>query len=537
MLVKKTRGTNKMKKLLTLTLCILIATVTFSLVTAYTADELSNIKVFNSSNGDGFTPFDLRWNDGEFGIISFNRQKADGSIPFSVYVFLDGEMCYGSATYYDGDARVNIDIADTLRDSGNGEYIFIVYASDTNGNVRGEKSKSEPFIYSDAPERTPAPPTPERNITPMEPLTIEQIDQLISLTIEIRSEKQAIITLTDNRLPDILQKIDEDYDYFANWDIIFGTNPEYFIRTSTSILSSGGESWRDIISDFMKGSYADPIERNNAEYIHWSVPQLKSSRPHNPYLRHDLLLGIRDYSFAHTFAFEVLDNSIIFEVSIHPNENFDFAKITEYSIYSQMYIDSNFTDVNFTRTFAASYVVDMRNFGQSYDIKVPDTELYSGPEFYEVVRGMSYEQAEFLYFTLPENNYVLWRGVLKGDAIIDPFTTRKMEIDVYEIVLFDDNGIVTQIINKIDYTNDDDYDTAFNFIINARGGYYHKHKVVIIDDNSAFSYARSGVCSTKGDFFLETLEQNNGLHIDTYLEAMKDGALYFELLEVIEKRG
>ena len=531
-----------MKKLLTLIFCIIIITVTFSLVTAYTGDELSNIKIYSSSNGDGFTPFDLRWNDEEFGIISFNRQKADGSIPFTVYVFLDGEMCYGSATYYDGDARVKIDITNTLRDSGNGEYIFIVYASDTNGNIRGEKSKSEPFIYSDAPERTPAPPTPERNITPMEPLTIEQIDQFMSLTVEIHSEKQAVIVLTDNRLPDILQKIEENYDYFVNWDIVFGTNPEYFIRTSTSVKSSGGESWRDIVFDLQKGSYTNPEERNNAEHIHWQTPSLKILRPSSPYWPFTPQQLGHEITMAYTSAFNVKDNNLIWEISFPPNENIDFTTIIEYSIYNQMYIDSNSTDVNFTRTLAASDVVDMRNFGQEYDIGVPDSEIWSPKDLREKVIGITYEQADFLYFTPPENRYVIWRG--EFNQTINPselwLNSPNEMIDIYaevfEIVYFDENRKVTNITTKVIHGEDED-DYMFSIILLARGSWSSKHKLVMID-GEYISYTRSG--TTVYDSFDSILSGNdawdNISDIDDYIEAMKSGVLYYDLLEIIEWR-
>jgi len=518
----------KMKMFLSVISLLIVISATWILVSAnfYGAEEdLTKINIFPTSNGDGYTAFDLRWHD--TGIISYDRQRTDGSVDHFVRLHWNGYPTFSTFKGNENGTRMTLDISEELKDMGYGEYVFVVFVVYPNTpGVLGVESKSEPFIYDESKETHIEEQKRKNDPT-----------NKISLTVEIRSERQAIITFTDESLQDLYHLMDSNPDFNAIWSVSFGTNNEYIVSATTSRSSIDGIFIENIISsDFYKGDH------NNRVHIHHQTPTVRALRPHSPYFTGSMEL--QRYDVAKSFDSKTIGNSIIWEVSIPPDERVDFTKITDYNVeYIQMVNGVSYSEDKTQKSFKAADVVDMRNFGQVYDIGVPNTEDYSR-NFREKVLGMTYEQADFLYFTPPESRYVLWRGELRTtinpyqlwydgeDKLVDVFA------EVYEIVCFDETGKVTNITTKVKHSVDED-DYVYSYIVEFRGTWSSKHKLVQIGDEY-ISYTRSG--TTNNDYFSDVLGENGNRslsdisNIDDYIKAMEERVLYYKLLEIIERR-
>jgi hypothetical protein len=105
------------------------------------ADLLARSRVFNQPNGDGFTPFDLRWDDGANRRISFRLPDEDFRLEgmagywYLVNIFRDGEYFAN----FHGSVRgrstnhIRTDISGHMQFSG--EYIFTVSMATGNWHV------------------------------------------------------------------------------------------------------------------------------------------------------------------------------------------------------------------------------------------------------------------------------------------------------------------------------------------------------------------------------------------------------------------
>ncbi|MCL2030989.1 MAG: hypothetical protein FWG93_05535, partial [Oscillospiraceae bacterium] len=125
------------KRILAVTLCgIMIAAMSVPAFADETRERwLSLAQTFDSSNGDGYTSYNLRWEDGAKGIITFEVQSEDiyyyggaGAIPmdYAVLLFRDGAYVdHWSADGMNAAKFVRLDVSDRMR--ANGEYTFIVF--------------------------------------------------------------------------------------------------------------------------------------------------------------------------------------------------------------------------------------------------------------------------------------------------------------------------------------------------------------------------------------------------------------------------
>jgi hypothetical protein len=508
--------------LLTILLLLPLTTAIASAFDPHSTD-LDTVQIMRSSNGDGFTPHDLQWIDGAKGHISFYIQQegSTGDYAYRLVLYHNGHFAGEFNAHGARDGLVqNCDISDTMKSPG--EYVFVVFAHRIGGSVYddivGVPVKSEPYVLGNDDIVNSVDDNPTDNI---------------SLTVEVRSETQAIITLTDARQQELIQRMKDEPEFSVIWVISFGENIKYHLNM-TSVLNRPGE----INGDF----YSSPDPFGERKYIYFLTSSFISIRPHAP-----SRIDFREW-YADSYAFTATEDCLIWEVSMPPGENIDFMKVTQYDFsYIEMTNGISFADDNFEKTFLAADVVDMRNFGQVYDIGVPDTEITSSPTFDESVFGLTYEQAEMLYFTPPENRYVIWRGRLEGNLNpADLWDDGKNEqlylnLEVNEIVCFDENGMVTNVMTKV-YLDEDTGSLAFSFIITARGYLQSKHKVVIFSDRDNVLYTRSSVFTPSGvrlhpDFeFLKFLDRENIRHIDAYIEAMKNRTLHYELTEIIKRQ-
>ena len=506
-----------MKKLLKITSIIIIIFTSWLLVSAnfYGVEkDLSKIDIFPTSNGDGFTAFDLRWHD--MGIISYERQCTDENVIHFIGLYWNGINIFATFGGIEEGKRISLNVSEELKNFGFGEYVFIVFVvyRDTPG-VLGFESKSEKYIYGET----------EENIIDEHKRDNDPFNS-ISLTVEVRSEGQAVIMLKDTRLNDIVKNKIDDPNYSVIYALEFGDSIKYYLNTF-SVLNRPGE----FDSSFTIGN---PWYDDNCIYINSWVPQIKALRTHSPLNKIDF-----SYFVALPFNFEIADNCLIWEISMPLVESIDFTKINQYHVtFVQMHNGIHSSDDEFERTFYKEEVLDTRNLGQVYDIEKLHTDLWSHPELYEKVLGMTSEQVEMLYFTLPESNYVYWQGEFRHDVPIDDRgNTKYIEFKMFEIVTFDDNGVITGNRNKIVLNNPDTNDIAFNSIIDFIGN-YAKMKIFNVNSNEVILYTRSGNDEYNNNTYTSYLDIKNVRHIDDYLEKMSDYDFHlYKLTDVLERNG
>lgn len=328
----------------------------------------------------------------------------------------------------------------------------------------------------------------------------DEVPSGISLTIEVRSPRQAIITLTDARLPEIIQRVKDSSGYSATWTVRLGENSTYRLNMQTNAASP----------DEIKMELEKEIESFIWGRAEEETPIGASLRPHSPY---DSFIPLEE-QMADSFSCEQKEDGFVWEVSVPDGESIDFSTEAQYVLAFEVISGGSVADdESFETVFEARDVVDMRNYGQEYDIGF-DAEDFSRMDIPERIYGMTFEQAEQLYFSPIQSRYVTANTVVEdvyvnADSIAYPYS-----VTVYELIYFDDNGDITQIINKVIAADADNHRDGMNGIINVNTVFYSAVKFVYgaLDGDVPVGYLFSS------DTLLDTLDSYGTRNIDAYIE-------------------
>ncbi len=351
-----------------------------------------------------------------------------------------------------------------------------------------------------------------------------------ALKVEIRSPRQAIITLTDSNFQEVKQKIvnaGEEY-LFADWIVRFGENEKYQVSMqlhSQNIHMGFPDAYTH---DFSIGS---PLYENHVG--DYTLPII-ALHPHSPYTPADF-----DFSGSTTRTFNhlVTDDGIIWEVVVPPEENYDFSKETQFYVEYSMYnSETSAKEDGFQQTYEAAEVADMRNYGQEYDIGSLHTDVFSSYLMPDYVFGMTEAQADTLYFQTPTERYVTGYGIFEATDNISPGVIVHFKVEVYEIVCFDENGKITKVLTKIrgaDKANGTGgIDYCFNPPYLLPATWCAKLKVLpgATDNDPYMAYIRS----YEPDL-IEVLgvDRVNAPDIDSYMEKMKSGELGWTFTDIV----
>lgn len=491
--------------------------------------DINKIAVFKSSNGDGYTPFDLKWEDGAKGKISFGVQSPDlgSDYGYVIVLFHNGmDVAVTGAGGMQETKRAQESLAEFMQSPG--EYVFVVYACKNDEiTPTGKESKSEPFILGEQ--------------------GIEKNDPAISLNVELRSSRQAIIKLKDERITELIQKSKEtNNEYSSAWTLRFGNEGKYRLRVET--VYSPGDLNNNIhfIFEVGKPPYGWSSPSDEWTPVDWFKPTLAASRPikvEDSYYR-ALIEGSSAQTYNNDRDNMILqaENTFVFEISM-PNmpecEDLDFTKITQYDFeYSAREGALGLNDELIEKTIEV--VPDMRNFGQVYDIhifkfyggffrsnlNIPLFEQYKPYDLAQYLRGITKEQADKLYFSPPQSRYVTAQATVEriypsADGSLKPY-----KVEVYELVCYDENGNITQITEKLVAANNIDGENAINDILNEafyyEGEFYGTAKVLLGDERP-----------DKTDEFIVYLRASQ----DDYYVMLKDGVLAPPYMALLNQTG
>ncbi len=128
------------------------ATVTESLKITEATETTTEELTFSGGNGDGYTPYDLRWVDGNNGIISFCVQEPDlgENKNYRITLYYEGaDIVIKSITSVQESLLVTEDMKSNMDRYGAGEYVFLVEAWDySTEQSLGKKAGSPSFYYT-----------------------------------------------------------------------------------------------------------------------------------------------------------------------------------------------------------------------------------------------------------------------------------------------------------------------------------------------------------------------------------------------------
>lgn len=388
-----------MKKALVLLLAFVLLFATMPLTAFAYETDLGKIEEFDKSNGDGYTPYNLQWEDGSKGWISFNVQKEDfgADKPYTLVLFYEGqEMAATGVGSYCPNLQGEANIAEFMRYPG--EYVFVLYMADANNNMLGVESKSPVYVLG------------EEGIVEKPPMVLE---------VDIRSKHQAVFTITDPGFPDAYVGTNSGCSF--SWELSF-------------------ESYRFTIS--CKPSPGELPSTKNIELFTWH-DQWGSS-----------LTGF--HSQAH-----IEDNKMIIEIrGIRPGtefqdtvvpKEFDLREVENFYINRSphdMECELDHREVLAEEIFAAADVADTRNWGQIYRI---DRTW----EVAHLVQGnMDRKDYEELYFSPESDNYVIAQAHITDESLMalpeypSSFRPGNFVTDVTILAWFDESDTFKGMVQR-----------------------------------------------------------------------------------------